>query len=414
MKTKQSLMTSRRFVQEILHFIHYLRAKGFSITTDEMITTFRALERLQLSDEGEIFFGLRTILCSTRLERDQFEQLFTAFFHGLQSERGLQSIGDSKRDKGEEQTEQQTDEKETSTSEVRTADETLSEKSEQIMATEGKDEHEDVSFLQAVRQSQRAAKRAETITISKENDGEMLKAVRSFIRSVQLKRSRRWKPQHNGKRIDLRRTFRRNISLGGYAIDPAKIDRQKTKTRFILLCDGSRSMASYTPLFLQFASALHHETTHMELFLFSTDVKKVTHLLAKEDPSHMPTLTNLRSEWGGGTRIGPALVKVTQDNRLQIMSKHTVFMIFSDGLESGDLTALDQGLYTLKQHVNRIIWLNPLLGKKGYQPIARGMKLALQYIDVFAEAHHIKSFHKLAQHMHKYPYDQDHFRLGGE
>src|SRR5699024_6114570 len=146
------------------------------------------------------------------------------------------------------------------------------------------------------------------------------------------------------------------------------------------------------PLFLQFASALHHDTTHMELFLFSTDVKKVSHLLAKENPSHMPTLTNLGSEWGGGTRIGPALVKVTQDNRLQIMSKHTVFVIVSDLLESGDLPGRDQRRYIIKLHVDRIYWLDPLLGKKGDPPIAIGMKLALPSIIVFAEARHIVPF----------------------
>ena len=399
METEQIVTTTQEFFKDMLRFMHYLRAEGFSITSGEIIAAFRALERLHLSDETDVFLGLRTVLCSTRTERDRFEQLFKAFFRGLYNESDLGEKADGKQIDQENKANQNLTETTEAVIKPDTASEGSTEQIDQPNSSIGGTEKKETSFLQAVRQSQTASKQFTTVSVLSDHYAGMLKAARSLIRSVQLKPSRRWKPHPNGRRIDLRRTFRRSLSTGGYAIDPARSSLRKNKTRFVLLCDGSRSMALYTELFLQFAAALYRETSHMELFLFSTEVRRVTHLLTKAYPPHMPAFAKLGSEWGGGTCIGPALDNVIQEYGSQLLSKQTVFIIFSDGLESGNLTKLEQGMYTLKQRVNCIIWLNPLLGTAGYEPLARGMQLALEYIDVFAEAHDVASFHKLAQHM---------------
>ena len=39
----------------------------------------------------------------------------------------------------------------------------------------------------------------------------------------------------------------------------------------------------------------------------------------------------------------------------------------------------------------RIVWLNPMLGRPGYAPVAGGMVAALPYIDLFAPAHNLAS-----------------------
>jgi uncharacterized protein with von Willebrand factor type A (vWA) domain len=38
-----------------------------------------------------------------------------------------------------------------------------------------------------------------------------------------------------------------------------------------------------------------------------------------------------------------------------------------------------------------VIWLNPLLGLPGYQPVTQGMSAALPFVDVFAPAHNLES-----------------------
>jgi uncharacterized protein with von Willebrand factor type A (vWA) domain len=43
----------------------------------------------------------------------------------------------------------------------------------------------------------------------------------------------------------------------------------------------------------------------------------------------------------------------------------------------------------------RLIWLNPLLGTKDYQPLVRGIKTALPYLDDFLPVHNLNSLEQL-------------------
>jgi uncharacterized protein with von Willebrand factor type A (vWA) domain len=42
-----------------------------------------------------------------------------------------------------------------------------------------------------------------------------------------------------------------------------------------------------------------------------------------------------------------------------------------------------------------LIWLNPLLGSEGYQPLTRGMAAALPHCDDFLAAHNLKALEDL-------------------
>ena len=44
----------------------------------------------------------------------------------------------------------------------------------------------------------------------------------------------------------------------------------------------------------------------------------------------------------------------------------------------------------------RIVWVNPLKGDLRYQPIARGMRTALPYVDEFVSGHDLSSLETLA------------------
>ncbi len=53
----------------------------------------------------------------------------------------------------------------------------------------------------------------------------------------------------------------------------------------------------------------------------------------------------------------------------------------------------------IKRRVQKVLWLNPLLGLKGYQPITRGMAAALPHVDVFAPAHNLESLLALERYL---------------
>ena len=56
---------------------------------------------------------------------------------------------------------------------------------------------------------------------------------------------------------------------------------------------------------------------------------------------------------------------------------------------------LAEEIRRVSNRIKQLIWLNPLLGLKEYEPITRGMIAALPYVDVFAPAHNLESLLEL-------------------
>jgi uncharacterized protein with von Willebrand factor type A (vWA) domain len=72
-----------------------------------------------------------------------------------------------------------------------------------------------------------------------------------------------------------------------------------------------------------------------------------------------------------------------------------VVLVLSDGLDTGNAEVLGVELKKIQQRSKRVIWLNPLKGMKGYQPLAKGMQAALPSIDDFRSAHNLESLLEL-------------------
>jgi uncharacterized protein with von Willebrand factor type A (vWA) domain len=79
-----------------------------------------------------------------------------------------------------------------------------------------------------------------------------------------------------------------------------------------------------------------------------------------------------------------------------MVDSRTVVVILSDGLDTGQTDLLDEQMAELQTRAGKVIWLNPLLGKDDYQPLARGMLAALPHVDVFAAAHSLASLQQFA------------------
>jgi uncharacterized protein with von Willebrand factor type A (vWA) domain len=57
----------------------------------------------------------------------------------------------------------------------------------------------------------------------------------------------------------------------------------------------------------------------------------------------------------------------------------------------------------LQKRCHRLLWLNPLLGLPGYQPLTRGMQAALPYVDDFLPADSLASLEALARRLRELP-----------
>ena len=74
-------------------------------------------------------------------------------------------------------------------------------------------------------------------------------------------------------------------------------------------------------------------------------------------------------------------------------------LLISDGWDRGDPDMLGREMARLQRSCRRLIWLNPLLGAPGYQPLTRGMQAALRFVDDFLPAHNLTSLEALAAHL---------------
>ena len=78
------------------------------------------------------------------------------------------------------------------------------------------------------------------------------------------------------------------------------------------------------------------------------------------------------------------------------LARGAVVVICSDGLEVGDPELLAEQMARLGRLAYRVVWLNPLKGEPGYEPLARGMYAALPHVDLFASGHNLASLEEVA------------------
>ncbi|HEU5138879.1 MAG TPA: VWA domain-containing protein [Bacillales bacterium] len=380
-------------IDRFTHFAQWLRQYEFLVGPGETADMFRALESVDLANESEVRTVLRTVLCSRQEEQELFDDLFERFFRFSESDSTLaRSEGNGHRKSNflsEESGSTVTKEESGKPGSDGKAGNGAAKSSPD---DDSIDNRKEMSFLEAVRFSAREWQHTNSVRVPREGMAQMISAAQFMISEIRLKPSRRYRPMVQGRRLDFRRTFRRNIQTGAHMIYPAWTGRPKREAELVLLCDGSRSMLPHSEVFLQFACALSQEAKRVETFLFSTRLRRVTRFLNKNK-----ALDDLGMEWGGGTRIGESLERFVRDFGPRLLNGNTIVFIFSDGLDTGESEKLEWAMKRLYRQANKVIWLNPLAAANHYKPEAAGMKTALPYVDIFSKAHDASSLSNLAR-----------------
>jgi hypothetical protein len=212
----------------------------------------------------------------------------------------------------------------------------------------------------------------------------LYEAIRQLLQPLNWRRSRRLRYTLRGRQISLRRILRRNMQFGGELILLDFKKKRFKKRRIIFFCDVSGSMDFHTLMILQFVHALKRFDRRTEIFFFSTDLSRATSkFMLNNFTSAISDIPAMIADWGGGTRIGHCLRIFNENYGRCMLSRKDIVIIFSDGWDRGEINELDSQMATLQRKAYKIIWLNPLLGTKDYQPICQGMRTALPYVDYF-------------------------------
>jgi uncharacterized protein len=211
---------------------------------------------------------------------------------------------------------------------------------------------------------------------------------------VAERRTRRLRPAHGG-RVDLRRTTRQSIRSSGELVRLLHRRPRLRRRPLVLICDVSGSMERYSRLLLIFAHAIARRED-VETFVFSTKLTRITRLLRRRDIDRALAEVGKRvHDFSGGTRIGEALGEFNRRWGRRVLGHGAVTIVVSDGWDRGDPEQLAKELERLRRMSHRLIWLNPLLGSEGYEPVTRGMAAALPHTDDFLAAHNLQALDEL-------------------
>jgi uncharacterized protein len=157
----------------------------------------------------------------------------------------------------------------------------------------------------------------------------------------------------------------------------------------------SGSMERYSRLLMIFAHAIARRED-LEAFVFSTRLTRITRLLRHRDLDRaLESVSKGVHDFSGGTRIGDALGEFNRKWARRVLGHGAVVLIVSDGWDRGDPQHLVAELVHLRRSSHRLIWLNPLLGSRGYEPLTRGMAAALPHCDDFLAAHNVAALEDL-------------------
>ena len=228
------------------------------------------------------------------------------------------------------------------------------------------------------------------------------KAAARLAEVLRTRLTRRVRVAKAGLRLDMRRTIRASIARGGTPLDLVWRRRRARPLKLVVLLDASGSMSLYTAVFTRFVHGVIHCFRESEAFLFHTRLVQISDAMRERHPQRAIDRLSLLAEGvGGGTRIGACLAQFNRWHAGCVLTSRTVLMIVSDGYDTGEPGALGAAMSALRRRCRRIVWLNPMLGWTGYQPVARGMAEALPHIDLFAPAHNLESLMRLEDYLAK-------------
>ena len=351
----------------VLEFCRLLKSAGLNVTSGRMVDVFRALNCVEVERRDDFRIALRVNLAASREEEETFERVFEAFWEGG---------SESQREPVELHLEPSSDDR----------------------TPEVPDTPPDV------RGSPKQYAREEMLrdkNLAAEWPGESsgMKAIlRELARRLATRPSRRFRAARRGRRIDLRRSMRKNLRYGMDVVELTRSRRRIRKTRLALLCDVSGSMDVYNPFLLRLMLGLQKGFKNSRTAVFSTKVTEITRALRRQSVHEtLAEVGSLAKHWSGGTDIGAALANFNRGILREGSASSTVGIILSDGYDQGEPAIVRREMQALSRRTRAIVWINPLLGTEGYAPVAQGMRSALPYVDYFLPAYDLPTLRALCR-----------------
>ncbi len=377
-----------RLVENLMFFARTLRAAGLPIGPGRVIEALRAVEAVGIGRRDDFYWTLHSVFVNRQDQRPIFDQAFHVFWRNPKLLERMMAMllptltaGDDS-DKGEELSR-------------RLADALRREGNGNERDSEPPSEDE-VEFDAAMTYSQREL--LQGIDFEKMSSEE-LAAAKRLVAQMRLPimdvRTRRFRPDPHGRRIDMRATLRASMRAGGV---PA-LRRRNPRRRhppLVIICDISGSMSRYSRIVLHFMHAVTNDRDRVFSFLFGTRLTNITRLLRHRDVDvAVDRVADTVQDWSGGTRIGHCLAEFNAKWSRRVLGQGALVLFISDGLDRDSGEGLTREIERLHKSCRRLIWLNPLLRYDAYEPKSLGARAIMPHIDDFRPIHNLASLGEL-------------------
>ena len=346
--------------ENLIHFARYLRAQGLSVVPETSALLLQATNAIGLTDRDEAYYAMRSVTVTRPEDLPIFDAAFELFFGD-----GIQipppTGGDLEVHRGGAHR-------------------------PVLPGTAGRTEELEIADQAGASAIERLAHR----DFGDLQDDELI-AVKRLMAQMMWKPAaavtRRWVPAPSGGRPDLRRTLRNVVGPTGPLIPMEWSQRRPRKRPLLVIADVSGSMERYVEMFLYFTHAARDRLGRVEAFVFSTRLTRITRELSHRDPAAALADVSLAVEdWSGGTKIGEAIEEFNLAWARRVTRGGPIALIISDGWDCGEPEVLGAAMERFQRSVHRVIWLNPLASRPGYEPLAKGMQTVLPFVDDFLPA----------------------------
>jgi uncharacterized protein len=371
---KLQAFATKNITEAIVAFAEFVRSHGLNVGIEETQLALLAASEQLLTKREYLKYALKIIFCTSPEERLKYEALFVLYWDtnpiDLYEEKNKTTIQGLVEKK---------------------ANRSL------VMLGQGKTEdvQEDAKMVSGANETERLRK-TDFSKLSEIDAAALEEISQKLYKQMAVRLRQRMKESGQRGKINLRRTIRRSIPFGGEPIDIYHIAKKPKKQRLIVLLDVSGSMDKYSFFLLRFVGVLREHFRQLEAFVFSTSLIRISKALHPGNLEWMlATMSAKIDNWSGGTKIGECIQQFNEKYGKQLLNGSPVILILSDGLDTGSTETLRKELLKIQMRAKRIIWLNPLKGMKGYEPLAKGMKTVLPLIDDFYSAHNAESLLEL-------------------
>ena len=377
-------MTEHTLLQQINDFCRLLRQMDVNVTTTNQLGWCRSVQLIDISERETFYHTARTNLIANQADRETFDMAFNLFWRYPRPEFQVADTGSKESESSALQDLYDADDEENVI--------------EQWLDYEEADDEEGQEDDPIAYSVDEVLTRKDFSTFTKEDMEKAQEVVAKLAAVLATRLSRRKVISKKGRTIDFRRSWRRSLAYGGEPIELMRKQQKIKKTKILLLCDVSGSMDCYAKFLIQFIYGMQQELREVEVAVFSTHLTNITGLLQRKGLAEgLNEVANVVPDWSGGTKIGESLLEFYQQFASSFSAYRSVVILISDGWDRGDADLLRRSMEMLHRHAYKLIWLNPLIGSDTYQPICRGIRTALPYVDYFLPAHNLESLAQLTK-----------------